>query len=103
MWTSTNSGVLSAKRSPAITVTDCAMRALNRNHIESEDEGMIRNIGSCKYIKADPATMDPAQNGEVKMIVTVYYDYLLSIPSPKPFVPKPPRPIPNPVKPSSKP
>ena len=26
----------------------------------------------------------------------------LSSPSPKPFVPKPPRPIPNPVKPSSK-
>ena len=56
-----------------------AMRALNRNHIEAEDEGMIRNIGTCKYIKADPATIDPAQNGEVKMIVTVNYYYFLNI------------------------
>jgi len=46
---------------------NCAMRALNRNHIESEDEGIIRNIGTCKYIKADPATIDPEQNGAVTM------------------------------------
>ena len=50
---------------------NCAMRALNRNHIESEDEGIIRNIGTCKYIKADPATIDPEQNGAVTM--TVWY------------------------------
>ena len=41
-------------------------RISNRNHIETEEEGMIRNIGTCQYIKADPS-----QDGEVKMIPEV--------------------------------
>ena len=42
--------------------------ASNRNHIETEEEGMIRNIGTCQYMKADPS-----QDGEVKMIDTVWH------------------------------
>ena len=44
--------------------TEFILPPSNRNHIETEDEGMIRNIGTCKYIKADPE-----QDGEVKMTV----------------------------------
>ena len=58
-------------------------RISNRNHIETEEEGMIRNIGTCQYIKADPS-----QDGEVKMIAEVYqcklnfiYDVEIYVPS----------------------
>ena len=46
------------------TYNNCTKPSTNRNHIETEDEGMIRNIGTCQYIVADPE-----QDGAVKMTV----------------------------------